>query len=180
MKGCSSLGRLRFAVLVGIGRDKRKDERFCLVDIKEAIQAAAPHSAGANMPRDHARRVVEGACQLSPSLGQRMLPWRFREKPVVLRELLPQDLRLEMDQLTRDEAIASARFLASVVGKAHASQMDSGTRKKWRTELTRNRSKGLDAPSWLWTNVVELVASHEAAYLDHCRRYALQNALREL
>jgi uncharacterized protein (DUF2252 family) len=180
MKGCSSLGRLRFAVVVGVGKDKRQGERFCLVDIKEAIQAAAPFSAGAKMPRDHAHRVVEGARKLSPFLGQRMLPWRFHEKPVVLRELLPQDLRLEMDQLTRDEAIASARFLASVVGKAHASQMDSKTKKKWRTELTRNRSKGLDAPSWLWTNVVELVASHEAAYLDHCRRYALQNAQCEL
>jgi uncharacterized protein (DUF2252 family) len=32
MKGCSSLGRLRFAVLVGIGR-KRKAREFCLVDI---------------------------------------------------------------------------------------------------------------------------------------------------
>jgi uncharacterized protein (DUF2252 family) len=30
----------------------------------------------------------------------------------------------------------------------------------------------LDAPSWLWLSVVELMASHEAAYLDHCRRYA--------
>jgi uncharacterized protein (DUF2252 family) len=95
-----------------------------------------------------------------------------------LRELLPQDLKLEMDQLTRDEATASARFLASVVGKAHASQMDPKTKEKWRTELTRNRSKALDAPSWLWTNVVELVANHEAAYLDHCRLYALQDAQR--
>jgi uncharacterized protein (DUF2252 family) len=28
----------------------------------------------------------------------------------------------------------------------------------------------LDAPSWLWSAVVELVGVHEAAYLDHCRR----------
>jgi uncharacterized protein (DUF2252 family) len=38
--------------------------------------------------------------------------------------------------------------------------------------LDRNRSKTLDAPSWLWLSVVELMGSHEAAYLDHCRRYA--------
>jgi len=34
-------------------------------------------------------------------------------------------------------------------------------------------SKSLDAPSWLWSSVVELMASHESAYLEHCRRYAL-------
>lgn len=172
MKGCSSLGRLRFAVLLGIG--KRKDEEFCLVDIKEAIHAAAPRAPGLQMPRDNAQRVVEGARKLSPFLGQRMIPWRFREKEVVLRELLPQDLKLEMDQLTRDDAIAAARFLASVVGRAHASQMDVKARTKWRNDLSRNRSKTLDAPSWLWASVVELVATHEAAYLEHCRRYALE------
>ncbi len=32
----------------------------------------------------------------------------------------------------------------------------------------------LDAPSWLWSAIVELIQGHEAAYLDHCRRYALQ------
>jgi uncharacterized protein (DUF2252 family) len=28
----------------------------------------------------------------------------------------------------------------------------------------------------LWSSVVELIALHEAAYLDHCRRYALAEA----
>jgi hypothetical protein len=37
----------------------------------------------------------------------------------------------------------------------------------------RNRSKTLDAPSWLWSSVVDLVTVHVAAYLDHCRRYAI-------
>ena len=40
----------------------------------------------------------------------------------------------------------------------------------------RNRSKTLDVPSWLWLSVVELMATHEAAYLDHCRRYAWDEA----
>jgi len=31
----------------------------------------------------------------------------------------------------------------------------------------------LDAPLWLWKAVVDLVAMHEAAYLEHCRIYAL-------
>jgi len=173
MKGCSSLGRMRFAVLLRVGKKKRGKEDLCLFDIKEAAQAAAPRAVHADMPRDNAKRIVEGARKLSPYLGNRMLSWRFQDRAVVLRELLPQDLKLEMDRLTRQGAVAAARFLASVVGKAHASQMDDKTREKWRNELGRNRSKDLDAPSWLWTSVVELVASHEAAYLEHCRLYAL-------
>ena len=51
-------------------------------------------------------------------------------------------------------------------------QMDSSTREGWRDELRRNRANTLDAPSWLWSSVVELLVSHECAYLEHCRRYA--------
>jgi uncharacterized protein (DUF2252 family) len=54
--------------------------------------------------------------------------------------------------------------------------MDATRREQWVAELQRNRSKLLDAPSWLWSSVVELVAAHEAAYLQHCRRYALSEA----
>ena len=174
VKGCSSLGRLRMSVLVGIGKKKkRKKNGFCLIDIKEAVPAAAPRSRSAKLPGDHAERVVQGARMLSPYLGERMLPWKFLGRPVVLRELLPQDLKLEMDQLTRDEAILAAHYLASVVGSAHASQMDGKTRKQWRAELYRHRLKNIDAPSWLWSSVVDLVAHHETAYLEHCRQYAL-------
>ena len=180
VKGCSSLGRLRFSVLIGIGRKKKRRENgFCLIDVKEAVPAAAPRSRTPKMPSDNAERVVQGARMLSPYLGERMLPWRFLNSTVVLRELLPQDLKLEMDQLTRDEAISAARYLASVVGVAHASQLDRKTRQEWQTVLSRNRSKTVDAPSWLWSSVVELVAHHESAYLEHCRSYALEVALRK-
>jgi uncharacterized protein (DUF2252 family) len=79
---------------------------------------------------------------------------------------------LDIDQLTREEAMKVARHLAAVVGTAHGRQLDATLRKRWRAELGRNRSKSLDAPSWLWSSVVALVASHEAAYLEHCRRFA--------
>ena len=94
-------------------------------------------------------------------------------RAVFLRELMPQDLKLEIDQLTREEAVTAARYLASVVGKAHARQMDSSTRREFRKDLRAHRSKSLEAPSWLWSSVVELAAAHEAAYLEHCRAYAL-------
>ena len=171
MKGCSSLGRLRFAVLVGVGPEG--SERFSLVDIKEAVRAAAPAAVRVNKREDFAARVVAGARALSPYLGERMLAATLLRRPVVLRELMPQDLKLEMERLTRDEAVGAARYLAQVVGKAHARQMDAPARRSWLAELKRGRSKSLDAPSWLWRSVVELVASHEQGYLEHCRRLAL-------
>jgi len=69
--------------------------------------------------------------------------------------------------------VTAARYLAAVVGTAHGRQMKPSVRAKWRRTLDRNRSKRLDAPSWLWNSVVDLMASHEIAYLEHCRRYAL-------
>jgi uncharacterized protein (DUF2252 family) len=173
-KGCSSLGRLRIAVLVAIGQGK--NERHCLMDVKEATGAAAPHSIAAEMPADNAERVVTGARHLSPFLGGRMLPARILQKSVFIRELLPQDLKLEIERLSRDEATHVAGFLAHVVGRAHARQMSPSDRKRWLADLQRNRSKTLDAPSWLWNSVVDLVAAHEAAYLNHCRRHAMQHA----
>ncbi len=172
MKGCSSLGRLRYAVLLRIGKGGYKEGGLCLMDIKEATKAAAPRSAAA-MPRNNAKRVVGGARMLSPFLGERMLAARIMETDVFIRELMPQDLKLELDQLTC-EATCGARFVAAVLGKAHGRQMDIATRKKWQFELSRHRSKKLDAPSWLWAGVVDLVSSHEAAYLEHCRTYAMQ------
>jgi uncharacterized protein (DUF2252 family) len=173
MKGCSSLGRIRFAVLLAVGDQKSGDGSLCLIDVKEAAQAAAPRHGKIKTPRDNAERVVEGARHLSPYLGERMAAEHLLDRSVFVRELLPQDLKLEIDRLTREEAMKAARFLASVVGKAHARQLDPPTRRKWRTEVNRNWSKRLDAPAWLWSSIVGLVASHEAAYLEHCRRYAL-------
>jgi uncharacterized protein (DUF2252 family) len=173
MKGCSSLGRLRFAVLLRVGTGKKRENEFCLIDIKEAAAAAAPSAPRAIMPKDQARRVVEGAKHLSPALGERMMASKLLERSVVVRELMPQDLKLEIDQLSRAEAVNSARYLAQVVGKAHARQMDASTRREFASSFIQRKAARLNAPSWLWSSVVELGSTHEAAYLEHCRRYAL-------
>lgn len=173
MKGCSSLGRLRFAVLLGVDKSRTREGGLCLIDVKEAVQAAAPRHAEATMPPDQGMRVVEGARHLSPALGDRMLAATFLDRAVFMRELLPEDLKLEVDQISREEATKAARYLAMVVGKAHARQMDVVARAKWRDELNRNRPANLEAPSWLWSSIVELVASHEGSYLEHCRTYAM-------
>ena len=172
MKGCSSLGLLRFAVLLGIG--ERKKRALALMDVKEAVSAAAPRYAREKMPKDQAERVVEGAMHLSPHLGKRMVAARLDGRSVFIRELLPQDLKIEIERLTVQDAMKAASFLAGVVGKAHARQMDDATRKGWFKELERNRTSTLEAPSWLWSSVVSLIGSHEVAYLEHCRRYATQ------
>jgi uncharacterized protein (DUF2252 family) len=171
MKGCSSLGRLRYAVLMGVGGKKHR--RFHLLDIKEATAAAAPRSATADMPANDAERVVCGARALSPHLGDRMLAARLSHHNVVVRELRPQDMKFEFTGLSQTDAIATARLLAGVVGRAHGRQMSAEDRKRWAKELQGRHSKGLDAPRWLWSSILDLAALHEAAYLEHCRQYAL-------
>ena len=168
MKGCSSLGRLRYAVLLGIGT--KSDRSYCLIDLKEAASAPVPQNR--LTVRNNAERVVTGACHLSPNLGERMLAVKLLGKDLVMRELMPQDLKFDLDRLTQEQAVAAARYLAGVVGKAHGGQMDAKTRSSWLSKLRKQHSKSLDAPSWLWSSVVALIADHETAYLEHCRHYA--------
>lgn len=172
-KGCSSLGLLRIAVLVEYGEKSRSADNLCLIDIKEAVHAVAPAHVDAVLPRDNAQRVVEGARHLAPNLGDRMVAARLLDRSVFLRELLPQDLKLEIKRLTVEEAMIAAKYLGMRVGKAHAAQMDEKARKSWHRELSQRHTATLDAPSWLWSSVVALIASHETAYLEHCRKYAM-------
>ncbi len=178
MKGCSSLGRLRFAVVLEVSAQGEPPD-FCLIDVKEAIAAVAPRQGDAPLPKQSAERVVEGARHLSPHLGERMIAARLLGKDVFIRELLPQDLKLEIERVSQSEAIEVAAFLGGVVGKAHARQLEPSDAGGWRKEVLR-RSRTLNAPSWLWTSVVDLVASHEAGYLDHCRSYALSETRQQV
>ena len=105
-----------------------------------------------------------------------MTSGKIEQRSVFIRELRPQDLKLEIERLNVSDAKKAASFLAGVVGKAQARQMDTATRNSWAKELERQRSKSLDAPSWLWSSVVSLIGSHEVAYLEHCRKYAIDSA----
>ncbi len=171
MKGCSSLGRVRYAVLMGIGKKRARKHR--LIDVKEATDPLAPRAVGSDMPKGNAERVVTGARKLSPFLGDRMDFAMLGPRQVVVRELRPQDLKFEFDGLSREEAILTAGLLAGVVGRAHGRQLKEPDRKSWSKELTRSQTKGLEAPTWLWRGVTSLVAAHEGLYLTHCRDFAL-------
>lgn len=172
MKGCSSLGLLRIAAIVALDDGKSRD--YALIDIKEAVDSVAPHFREASLPDDPGARVQSGASALSPHLGRRMVAAHLMGHSVFIRELMPQDLKIEVEQFTRKEALKAARYLAFVVGEAHARQLDEGLRRAWLKTLRDTQSSDLDAPSWLWRVTVDLAGRHEAGYLDHCRRYALR------
>ena len=174
-KGCSSLGKLRYAVVLDVGGRATRGRDLCLIDIKEAVKAAAPRDGSAALPREYGLRVVEGARNLSPHPGERMAAARLGNRSVFLRELLPEDLKLEIESITPNEAKRAARYLARVVGRAHARQMSDEVRLAWSTELRHIEGKKLEAPSWLWNSVVDLVGTHEQGYLEHCRRFALES-----
>ena len=122
-KGCSSLGRLRYAVLLRIG-SKSNSRQHCLVDLKEAVKPGAPHVLE-GMPRDFAKRVAAGASHLSPYLGARIRAVELLGKPIFVRELFPQDLKIEIEQVDRKEVVRMAGYLAAVVGKAHGGRWTS-------------------------------------------------------
>ena len=93
------------------------------------------------------------------------------DRPVIVRELMPEDLKLEIDQFTRGEALGAARYLAFVVGRAHGRQMTHDVRLAWKNDL-KQRANDDGTPSWLWRAVVGLLIRHEEAYLEHCRLHA--------
>jgi uncharacterized protein (DUF2252 family) len=168
VKGCSSLGRLRVCALVRL-RNGKKQPDHCLIDIKQALPARAPAAPDARMPQSPAQRVVEAARYLAPSLGQRMLPATLLGKDVVLRELMPQDLKLDLSSIEQREGPQVAHCLGNVLGRAHARQMTPADRQRWREQLLRGCASRGTLPAWLWSTTIGLMAAHEQAWLDHCR-----------
>jgi len=171
VKGCSSLGQGRFAAIAEV--EGTTGRSLALIDFKAAAPSVAPAARRVRMPRDPGARIVAGAKALSPNLGARMLPVKLLGQSYVARELKPQDLKIEVRQFTRPEAVKAAFYLANVVGRAHARQLDKHARIEWAQQLRGEAFGSLDAPPWLWRTVVKLMARHEAAYLEHCRRFAL-------
>ncbi len=176
VKGCSSLGLWRAAVLVEVAdRTKKGAKRrsLSLLDVKQAVAPSAPWARDADPGLEPAERVVMGARRLAPALGERMVAASLLDRSVFIRELLPQDLKVELDTVSAENARAVAYYLGMVVGRAHGRQLDPQGRRTWHREMAKHRTKNLEAPTWLWQSLIELVGVHERAYLEHCRRYAL-------
>jgi uncharacterized protein (DUF2252 family) len=182
VKGCSSLGLWRGALLVEVrprAKKKRDTRTLCLLDVKEAVDPVAPAMKASGLAENPGVRVLTGARMIAPALGARMVATHLLEHSVFVRELMPQDLKVELDELTGEDGRAVSYYLGSVVGRAHSRQLDGERRAAWRAEMNGRRTKSIDAPNWLWNAVVDLVGVHERAYLEHCRRYALQRDKRE-
>jgi uncharacterized protein (DUF2252 family) len=80
-------------------------------------------------------------------------------------------LKLELENLTRPQVSVVAGFLATILSRAHARQLDVHARQQWATEIERSRTKILNAPSWLWPSVVDVMANQERGYLKHRPRH---------
>jgi uncharacterized protein (DUF2252 family) len=170
-KGCSSLGHLRYAVLLDIDGAASEGDDFCLMDIKEAVPSVALAAPGVTIASDPGERVVAAARHLAPALGERMRADHLLGKSVFVRELLPQDIKLDVGHIRPKQTRRLATYLGHVVGRAHASQMDRSTRVAWARELHCSRTRTMNAPSWLWQCTVGLLADQEEAYLHHCHQY---------
>lgn len=169
--GTASLGVWRAAILVHVGDHKKRkvaDETLRLIDVKEAVPSNAPRLTGAKTPRDDATRITLGAFVLAPAIGDRMVPATVLDRRVVVRELLPQDLKASLTRLAADECEAVGRHLGAVIGRAHAKQLPPSDAAMWRKTLAGKRVDRAGPPRWLWDALVELVAVHEPAYLRHC------------
>lgn len=178
VKGCSSLGLWRAAVLVEVvevTKKKRRKRTFSLLDVKQAVEATAPWAATVEPFASPALRVLTGAQRLAPALGERMVAATMLGRSVFIRELLPQDLKVELDRISSEHVRDVAYYLGMVVGRAHRRQLDTAASRAWRAEMHAHRTRSIDAPSWLWHALLDLVAIHEHAYLEHCMRYALAN-----
>ena len=173
VKGCSSLGLWRCAALIEVIGQGHRSGGYSLLDLKEAVRPIAPVGSSEELPEHEGERVVKGARALAPALGGRMLSGTVAGHSIFVRELMPQDLKIELEMIDDTEARATARALARVVGIAHARQLDEATRDRWREDLRHAATRSLDAPNWLWSSVVDLIGIHERAYLEHCRRFAL-------
>jgi len=143
-------------------------------DDRRTGRIGKPQYVVEGVPEEDAQCVVGDARHLSPFLGERKRAAPLMDRPVFMREFLPQELKVELETVTREQATSIARFLANVVGRAHARQMDASMRENWTAELNHASTGALEAPAWLWRGVVDLLVAHERAYLEHCRRYALQ------
>jgi uncharacterized protein (DUF2252 family) len=171
-KGCSSLDRLRVAVLLAVKSHKSGGGSLCLIDVKGDCRRRATAHRQQNAACDNAERVVEGERHLAPYLGERVVAVRLLDRSVFLREMLPQDLKLEINQLIRPKAMKAARFLASRMGARWVRRCgaNGGPRSTGAARNIGMRRFGYGRASWAWSPAMRRPIS------KHCRRYLAETA----
>lgn len=156
--GTGSLGALRVAVLT---RGKDEPDGGWLFDMKE--QGAPAAASLCKVPdEDGSARVLAGmrACLESPP---RMLGvTKLGATSLLVRRLAPQEDKLDLTRIAKDELEDVARLLGALLGRAHRRGATSAGSTPW--------SAGeLDA---LIDRAVTIAGVHEAAYLAYCKAIA--------
>ena len=172
MKGCSSLGRLRYAVLLGVGRKATTSSTAWSTSRRPSPpprpRTKRAHAAGRLRRARRRRRPRPLAVPRRTHAGRRPPPPSRRHARADAAGPQARDRSPDPRRGRRRRRIS---WPASSAKRTPARWTPPPANVARRTN--RNRSRTLDAPGWLWTAVVELIASHEAGYLEHCRRYAL-------
>jgi hypothetical protein len=127
-----------------------------------------PASPNVHMAADNAARVVEDARNLSPNLGDRMLTAHLAGRPVIIRELLPQDLKLDIETLPQAEALGGWPLTRFDHWQGPRAPAGLGLARGVGGGMRRHRFPHLDAPGWL--NARRLIILASAAYLKRARR----------
>jgi hypothetical protein len=91
-----------------------------------------------------------------------------------VRELLPQDLKIEIERLGANEAAEVARYLSFVDGEAHMRRLARADGAKVAQGVAGCSVKVPRRAKLALASVVDLLAIHDRAHLDHCPRAPAQ------
>ena len=97
-KGTGSLGRMRFTLLLGQGRDRR------LVELKEARPSAMDLARGRSPDRERAHVQTAAIRRLQGDPWPRVAATRLGETSALARENEPEERKIDGDWLARDAA----------------------------------------------------------------------------
>lgn len=162
--GTASLGGFRAAALIEVD-GAAKGERLRVLDLKEVQPAVTPRD-DARTPKDDAERILQGTRALAPAFGARKLGAVVQGRSVIVRELMAQERKVNLDGCKRDELADLGGSFGEMLGRAHGRQLEANVARAWRSTFAARRPDGAP-PSWLWDALSSLVAAHEHAYLEH-------------
>jgi uncharacterized protein (DUF2252 family) len=150
--GTGSLGLLRVAALT---RGKGEDAQW-IFDLKEETRAASALLVPDRLvPAERVRRAMEACLDPLPRmLGTATIAGRS----VLVRRLAPQEDKLDIGRIAREELDDLAAYLGALTRAAHA----RGARRRLPRWSAADRRAVLD-------RAVVLAGVHEAAYLAFCR-----------
>jgi uncharacterized protein (DUF2252 family) len=152
--GTGSLGCLRVAVLV-----RGKGRREWVFDMKEEDARASAARLVAKTPLRGADRVERGLRACLTAVPRGLGRTKLRGLPMLVRRLTPQEDKLDLVHIPKDELDPLARLLGALVGRAHLRGKTKAPSKPWTPADVRH----------ILDSAVRLAGIHEATYLAFCQ-----------